>query len=186
MILLILLFTTGCAYRIGRQDRRLPGDYNQVYVQMFKNLTFEPGAEVPFSNALIYEFERSKAAQNVDRARAQVEVIGVIEGLKIEGKGLRKAPAPGEPGPRQPLGTVVATAYNMVLNVKVSLRRISDQKILWESTFTNEANYAAPLVMQGGLNTVNPLYNQSARRQNIETLASQMMSEAHDRMTENF
>lgn len=183
MILLTLLFTTGCAYRIGRQDRRLPGDYNQVYVQMFKNLTFEPGVEVPFSNALIYEFERSKAAQNVDRGRAQVEVIGVIESLKLEGKGLRKA---GDPGTRQPLGTVVATAYSLVLNVKVSLRRISDQKILWESAFSKEATYAAPLVMQGGLNTVNPLYNQSARRQNIETLASQMMSEAHDRMTENF
>lgn len=176
------LISTGCAYRLGRPPRKLPGGYTQVSVPVFKNLTFEPGIEMAFTSSLIYEFERSRVAVPVRPELAEVEVVGEIRSLRIEPQGLREQ----KEGIRQPEGTVISSAYRLLLEVEVSLRKVSDQSVLWKSSFTDERTYTAPSVIQGGLNTVNPLYNQSARRQNIESLAGLMMSEAHDRMMENF
>jgi hypothetical protein len=151
-------------------------------VPVFKNLSFEPGIEMAFTSSLIYEFERSGVAAPVRPELAEVEVVGEIRSLRIEPQGFRE----WQEGARQPEGTSVASTYRLLLEVEVSLRKVSDQSTLWKSSFIDERTYTAPNVMQGGLNTVNPLYNQSARRQNIESLAGLMMSEAHDRMMENF
>ncbi|HRO68381.1 MAG TPA: hypothetical protein PL182_12500, partial [Pseudobdellovibrionaceae bacterium] len=62
----------------------------------------------------------------------------------------------------------------------------SDSEVVWEGRFRGERTYAAPQVHMAGVNSVNPLYNLSARRQNLDVLAQEMMIEAHSRMTENF
>jgi hypothetical protein len=80
----------------------------------------------------------------------------------------------------------MASEYRILLVVTVKVVRQADGTELWKGTFNGERTYAAPQVTLAGINSVDPLYNLSARRQNIDVIASDLMLEAHDRITENF
>ncbi|MBX3018138.1 MAG: LptE family protein [Bdellovibrionaceae bacterium] len=170
---------SGCAYRTGGPDRSLPGGYTQIHIPIFKNKTQEVGIEVGFTNALVQEFERSRSARVVSPEYAEAEVEGEIQSVIYQPGGIQG-------GDKFPKGSVLASEYRVLLVVRVALKRKSDNAELWSGSFQGERTYVAPQVLQAGVNTVNPLYNLSARRQNIENMASDLMSEAHDRMSENF
>jgi len=182
-LILSMVLSSGCAYRLGSPDRSLPGGYHQVFIPIFKNKSQEPGIEVAFTNALIQEFERAKIGRVTDAKQAEVIVEGVIESVTYNKSGADRG-ADGDPS--LPRGTVLATAYQILITAKITLKRSSDKYVLWSGGFSGERTYSAPQVTTAGVNTVNPLYNLSARRQNIERKALEMMSEAHDRITENF
>lgn len=174
------LATTACSYRLGAPDRVLPGGYKQVSIPVFKNLSQEPGIEMAFTNAIIQEFSRSKSARVVDPIFAEAQLVGEIISVQYR---------PGGESfndPSLPTGTVLATQYTIVIEVQVTLRRRSDGQILHQQNYIREQPYTAPQVKQAGVNTVNPLYNLSSRRQNIDVMATDMMAEAHDRISENF
>jgi hypothetical protein len=176
------LLAASCAYRIGSPDRSLPGGYRQVFVPVFKNKTMEPGIEVSFTNALIQEFERAKIGRVTPESQAEIIAEGEIETVEYAPAGKREYTE----GSSLPRGAVLAAQYQIAILAKLTLLRSSDRSVLWTGEFAGERSYVAPQVIAAGINTVNPLYNLSARRQNIETIAIKMMSEAHDRMTENF
>ncbi|MFN7453880.1 MAG: LptE family protein [Pseudobdellovibrionaceae bacterium] len=177
-LLLVALGLWGCAYNLGAPDRTLPMGYKQITIPIFKNRTPEPGIETSFTNALITEFERSRIAR--------VSVPEVSEAL-VEGEIIELKYISGAPSTRDlPTGAVLASEFRILMKAKVTLKRKSDLVTLWSQEFSGERTYVAPQVTAAGLNTVNPLYNLSARRQNIDAMALEMMSEAHDRLTENF
>jgi hypothetical protein len=182
-LILSLTLSSGCAYRLGSPDRSLPGGYHQIFIPIFKNKSQEPGIEVAFTNALIQEFERAKIGRVTDSKQAEVVVEGVIESVTYNKSGNDRG---ADNDSTLPTGTVLATAYQIVITAQITLRRNSDKSVLWSGNFSGERTYTAPQVTTAGVNTVNPLYNLSARRQNIERKALEMMSEAHDRITENF
>lgn len=177
--LVLTVSVAGCAYRLGEPNRSLPGGYTQIQIPVFKNATQEVGIEVGFTNALIQEFERSRSARVVAPEYAEAQIDGEILSVQYLPGGIQG-------GDRFPRGSVLASQYSILLVVKVTLRRKSDNAQLWTGQFNGERTYVAPQVLQAGINTVNPLYNLSARRQNIENMASDLMSEAHDRMSESF
>lgn len=179
-LLLLVGIQCGCAYRLGAPERSLPGGYRQISVPIFRNFSQEPGIEVAFTNAMIQEFNRSKTARVVDALFAEAQINGEIVNVQYRPAGEAVSQDP------LPKGTVLATTYTILLDVKISFVRRSDGKVLYESVFSREQPYAAPQVRQAGLNTVNPLYNLSTRRQNIESMANDLMAEAHDRLSENF
>lgn len=176
-LIAVMVFLTGCAYRLGSPDRTLPGGYKQVLIPIFKNRSLEPQIEVAFTNSLIQEFERSRIARLSDQSTAEVIAEGVIDSIEY---------SPGGKIEGAQEGTIVAAQYQILIRATVFLKRASDKSLLWQGQFSGERTYVAPQVRSAGINTVNPLYNLSARRQNIEVIAAEMMSEAHDRMTENF
>jgi hypothetical protein len=153
----------------------------EVAVPVFENRSQEVGIEMAFTNALISEIERSKAARVVPEQRAPVVLYGVIEsidylpGNKTEGAGL-------------PAGAVLAAEYRVLAVVSLRLERTNtaQAKPLWERRVTGEVTYTAPQVRQGALNTVNPLYNLSARRIKIAELADTLMLQVFDRLTDHF
>lgn len=169
---------TACAYRLGSPDRSLPGGYRQVTVPMFKNSSYEPGIEVAFTNALIQEFERARVVRVTEPSQAEVLVEGLIHKVDYT------ADVPKSDG--LPDGAVLSRSYTITVGATVTIRRQSDRSILWQGEFSGAKQYYSPQITATGLNTVNPLYNLSARRQNIDQIAIEMMSEAHDRLTENF
>lgn len=175
--------SSGCAYRLGQGSRGLPGGYRQIAIPIFKNKTQEVGVEVAFTQALQEQFLRSKAAEIVDDARAEVRVEGTIASISYLPES-RLAAEQG--GSYMPQGTVVAKLYRVLTVVDVAAIRRSDGEVLWRGTFNGERTYNAPFVTLSGVNSVNPLYNLSARRQNLESMANDMMIETHGRMTENF
>lgn len=182
--LVLSLFLTGCAYRLGAASRSIPGGYKQISVPVFKNKTQETGIEVAFTNVLIQEFQRSRIARVVDNSLSEVAVVGTIDTVQyLPGA---KRTAGDSSTPYLPNGTVIASEYRILLNVTVKVVRQADGTELWSGTFSGERTYQAPQVTLAGVNSVNPLYNLSARRQNIDIMASDIMAEAHDRITENF
>lgn len=182
LILSLFLSTllTGCAYRLGAATRSIPGGYRQISVPVFKNKTQETGIEVAFTNALIQEFQRSRIARVVDNSLSEVAVVGQIDAIQY-------LPGSSREGVLNlPKGTVIAAEYRIRLGVTVKVVRQADGTELWSGSFSGERTYVAPQVTLAGVNSVNPLYNLSARRQNIDVMANDIMTEAHDRITENF
>ncbi len=178
---------SSCAYQFGVRGRTLPGGYSSVEIPLFKNLSQEPGMEVAFTNAMIQEFEKNKVAKVIYSPR-QGEAAPVL--LKGEIVSIvYKATSPVQKKDKAPLlpdGAVLATGYRVIVKTQISLIQKSTGKVLWISSFDGESSYAAPQVTIARLNSVNPLYNLSTRRRTIETIAQNLMVEAHDRMTEIF
>lgn len=158
----------------------IPGGYKQLTVPIFKNYTQETGIEVAFTNSLVSELERSRTARVVDAHHAEAQIDGEILSVKYQ------AQAGDNASFTLPKGSVLKTTYQIVITSRVTLRRRADQQILWSGEFKGERTYTASQVTQFGVNTVNPLYNLSARRQNIDLMANDLMAEAHDRMSESF
>lgn len=179
-----LLSAAGCAYRLGAGTRSLPGGYRQMSIPMFKNRSQDVGAEAVFTQALQQEFIRSKVGRIVAEPMAEVRIEGEV--VSVDYTASTKLSSGDKSSGLLPDGTVLASRYGVVTKVVVRVIRRSDGEKLWEDTFTNERSYPAPFVTVAGVNTVNPLYNQSARAQNLESVAGEMMSEAHSRITENF
>jgi hypothetical protein len=175
-------FLAGCAYRLGPVERTLPGGFQSVAIPIFKNLTQEPGIETTFTHAILQEFERSRVAKVTAESLADVVIVGEITSISYIPSGKRTSNELA----LLPTGAVLATEYRILMRTRVSVLRNSDRTSLWASEFTGERTYSSPQVASPVVNTVNPLYNLSARRQNIEIMAADMMTEAHDRITENF
>lgn len=190
-ILILILFAPffgGCAYKWGFRERNLPGGYTEVAVPVFKNKTDLIGVEAKFTNSLIHELSRSKVAQVVDKKNAPVYIDGQITTISFEGGGLLDGNKAEEnpAGSKLPNNTVLTTEYRALVSAQIRLIRVADQRVLWVGDFKNERLYIAPQVKLDGANTVNSLYNHSARIEVVELLAEDMMNEAHDRMIENF
>lgn len=177
-------FLGGCAYQFGNAKRGIPGGYNRVAVPVFKNDTTEVGVETYFTSALIEEIERTRLAAVSGQSEAQVVLEGTVTGVDyVHGPQVTRSSSGFG---RLPEGAVLTKEYRVVASVALRLRRKSDDKILWSGVFSGEQRYSAPQVQEAVANTVNPLYNHSARHQTIRGMARDMMSEAHNRMTENF
>ncbi len=175
---------SGCAYNWGNEHRDLPGGYTEVALPIFKNRTNIVGIEPKFTNYLIREFARSKNVKIVDKQSAPVFIEGDLKDIQIIHEG--QIDANVDQSLKTPLNTVLTTEYRMIMTAEVKLVRTSDLKVIWTGSFKNERTYNAPQVGLSGINSVNPLYNHSARIEIIDLIAQDMMAEAHDRMTENF
>jgi TolB-like protein len=181
--LAVSILLSSCAYQLGVSGRTLPGGYKSVEVPMFINSSVEPGIEVAFTNSLIQEFEKNRVAAVQQPGTAPITVQGEIRSVVYKPTGpIQK----GEKAPLLPDGTVLATGYRVIVSAEVSLIDKKTGTTLWRSQFDGESFYAAPQVTVARVNSVNPHYNLSARRRVIETIAADLMVEAHDRMTENF
>lgn len=184
LFMLALGFTlfAGCSYNFGSVKRNIPGAYDRVAVPVFKNQTSETGVEVYFTRAMVEEIERGHLAKVTDKEEAQVVLEGKVDKIDY----LPGATVDKRDFDTLPTDTVLAKEYRIVLNATLSMRRISDQKVIWTGSFVGERRYPAPLVTREEFNSVNALYNHSSRHQNIEIMVKDMMAEAYSRMTENF
>ncbi len=195
----LIVMTTGCAkYQFGQGERVFPGGYDRIAIPMFANKTSEVGAETYFTEALRVEFERSHLASVTSKADAQVILEGNIDSITFSprvqvtaaGKDLSspRPPRSSNPDNRNPLpqGTVLNKEYVVTVTVAVVARKVADSQELWSGSFNGQKIYAAPLLGTPGISNSSPIYSQNYRVQTIAGLAREMMSEAHDRMTENF
>lgn len=177
-----LCVASGCAYRFGLSERALPGGYTQVAVPVFKNATQDVGIEMYFTNSLIRRFARSQVARVTDKETSPLVLEGMIKKIEVvPGPGVTKDGLPGLPDQ-----SVLTTSYRIVVDANITLRRKSDDKVVWEGSFQNEKVYEAPRIATAIVNSANSTYNHNVRQQTIAALAEEMMAEAHDRMTENF
>jgi hypothetical protein len=81
--LLCFLLPMGCGYQMVGKETHVPPGLNSVAIPTFKNQTFEPGIEVPFTQAFLKEFILDRRVQVVSRAEADSVLEGVIKYFKI-------------------------------------------------------------------------------------------------------
>ncbi len=169
---------------MGSVGRGLPEGLRLVSVPVFKNKSMEPGIEISFTNALLQEFSRSKVAKLTEPAASDLKIEAVINNVQYLPGGKKTSEDPSFPFLAK--GAVLAAEYRILIGVSAKAIRSLDGKVVWEGNFSGERTYVAPQVTLAGVNSVNPLYNLSARRQNIEVVANDIAAEIYDRITENF
>jgi outer membrane lipopolysaccharide assembly protein LptE/RlpB len=81
MICMILIM--GCGYQMVGKETHVPPGLNSVAIPTFKNETFEPGIEVPFTQGFLREFINDRRVRVVDRAQADSILEGVIKYFRI-------------------------------------------------------------------------------------------------------
>jgi hypothetical protein len=180
LFILFVAQLSACAYKMGYGDRALPGGYSEVAIPVFQNESKEVGLETDFTRALTDRFHRSQVALIKERDRAPVLVRGVVTSVDVV-RGLGASQIPN-----LPRRAVLATEYRLTVAANVEVIRQSDQKIIWTGQFSGSKVYLAPRIGTPGVNSANALYNHSKRRETLRVLAQEMMTEAHDRMTESF
>jgi len=81
--LLCFLLLLGCGYQMVGKETHVPPGLNSIAIPTFKNQTFEPGIEVPFTQAFLREFIRDRRVNVVGRAEADSILEGVIKDFNI-------------------------------------------------------------------------------------------------------
>ena len=183
-VLIVAIFiSTGCAYKVGQKFRSLPGGYQRLSIPVIKNKSMEPGAESILTQALKEEFFRSTVLKVVNDNEAEVRLEGQIETLKYD-------PASSvieyDPNKTLPIGTVLTSGYIMNVLLTVKLVKTATAEVLWQSQFTSTRQMTASQVTYAGINSVNPIYNQNAKRIILESVAYELSNQIHNNLTENF
>ncbi len=185
MIKIILILAgalASCAYNISSDKKQLPGGYDQAFLPPFTNHTRLPGIETYFTNSLGREIQRSAVAKISDKLSSQVTIEGIVNNLTFA----PTAPVDLKSLKQLPTYASLFVEYRIFVEATVTLRRNADNQIIWTGVVKGEKSYVAPQVASREVNSVNPLYNHSARHHHISQLAQDMMVEAVDRMTEQF
>lgn len=188
-ILMVPLSISSCAYRMGYGQRSLPGGFDRLAVPVFKNRSEVVGIEGSFTNSLIRQFGASKVARVVSKNEAPVFIEGEIVSIELVHEGKLDANELNKKNENSfglPDNTVLTSQYRVLTTVSLVLKNSADKKILWQGNVKGERVYPAPQVGLEIVNSVNPLYNHNARIDIIEQMSVDMMTEGHDRLTENF
>lgn len=182
-MLSIAILMSSCAYKVGQKFRSLPGGYQKMSIPVIKNKSMEPGAEAIMTQALKEEFFRSTVLKIVSDNEAEVRLEGQIDSLRYDWIGNPLTP---DPNNNLPTGTVMGTVYNMTVLLTVKLVKTSTSEVLWQSQFTGSRPMNASRVTIAGVNSINPIYNQSAKRTVFEVVASELSNQIHNNLTESF
>jgi len=80
---LCLFLLMGCGYQMVGKETHIPPGLNSVAIPTFKNQTFEPGIEIPFTQAFLTEFIQDKRVNVVGRTEASSVLEGVVKYFRI-------------------------------------------------------------------------------------------------------
>ncbi len=78
LLLLSVAFLCGCGYQMAGKETHVPPGVNSVAIPTFKNKTFEPGIEIPFTQAFLNELIQDRRVKVVGRAEADSTLEGVV------------------------------------------------------------------------------------------------------------
>ena len=78
-----MVLITGCGYQMVGKETHVPPGLASVAIPTFKNQTFEPGIEVPFTQAFLREFIQDRRVNVVSRAVADSVLEGIIKFFSI-------------------------------------------------------------------------------------------------------
>ena len=138
----------GCGYQMVGKETHVPPGLNSLAVPTFKNQTFEPGIEVPFTQGFLKEFIRDRRVNVVDRKEADSILEGAIKAFYIFSVSYDKSG--------------LALEYEVRLVLDLTLKKRTGE-VLWEeknfsetrwfrassNVLTNEANKAITLQQIG-------------------------------------
>jgi outer membrane lipopolysaccharide assembly protein LptE/RlpB len=147
---LCLFLLMGCGYQMVGKETHVPAGLASIAIPTFKNVTFEPGIEVPFTQGFLKELILDRRVKVVDRTDADSILEGVVMTFNIFAVSFDKS------------GFVLEYQIAVLLNLTLKKRT---GEVLWEEknlsetlwfrassdALTNEANKAAALQRIGRL-----------------------------------
>jgi outer membrane lipopolysaccharide assembly protein LptE/RlpB len=75
---LCLFLLMGCGYQMVGKETHIPPGLNSIAIPTFKNLTYEPGIEVQFTQGFLREFILDRRVKVVDRTEADSTLEGTV------------------------------------------------------------------------------------------------------------
>lgn len=79
LLILCMMSLTGCGYQMVGKETHVPPGLSSIAIPTFKNATFEPGIEIPFTQAFLTEFIQDRRVKVVSRAEADCILEGVVK-----------------------------------------------------------------------------------------------------------
>ena len=79
LLILCVMSLTGCGYQMVGKETHVPVGLGSIAIPTFKNLTFEPGIEIPFTQAFLNEFIQDRRVKVVTRAEADSILEGEVK-----------------------------------------------------------------------------------------------------------
>jgi outer membrane lipopolysaccharide assembly protein LptE/RlpB len=159
LILIFCLISSACGYRFLGSGK-LPGDVENVHVNILTNSTSETGAENIFTNSIRYEFIRQN--RNADKETADGFLSGDIKSLSYKTITHKRR----------------HTSVERRVTVHVSLElKDREGNVLWHKVVSARETYD---VMDDKLST------EQNRKRAISELSERLAENAYYRLTDNF
>lgn len=187
-MILAFLGLSHCGYNWGRSTRELPGGHKTVYVELFENQSRHLGLETVFAQSLTRELERSGFAHVASKDSAELIIQGNVVTVDFKGRG-------SDPnfkskdfsnGTSTTYSASFFTDYRMTISVNLRVIRSRDKQLIWQTNVRGQRAFQSARLKRQGIRSSNVLYNEARKKQTIRLIAQEMMSDAFDRMTENF
>jgi len=148
--ILCAVLVGGCGYQLVGKETHLPPGISSIAIPTFINLTFEPGIEVPFTQAFLREFILDRRVKVVDRKEADSLLEGIIKSFNFYAVSFDQS--------------LRVLEYQVTVVLDLTLKKPNGE-IIWRETnlsetdwyrasssvLTNEANKNASLQEIGGL-----------------------------------
>jgi outer membrane lipopolysaccharide assembly protein LptE/RlpB len=161
IICLVLLMA--CGYKMVGKETHVPTGLNSIAIPTLKNKTFEPGIEIPFTQAFLNEFIQDKRVKVVSRAEADAILEGVVTDFTAYGVAYDKS------------GFVLQYMTSIVVNFTLKDRT---GKVLWEEKGWTENQWFRA--------SSTGVTNEAAKQVAIQRTAGFMAERIRDRFFYNF
>jgi outer membrane lipopolysaccharide assembly protein LptE/RlpB len=144
-----------CGYQMVGKETHAPPGLTSVAVPTFQNRTYEPGIEVPFTQAFLNEFILDRRVHVVDRGQADSLLEGIITDFKIYSVSY------------DPSGRVLEYQTSVILNLTLKDRT---GKVVWE-----EKNFSETQWYRASSNVLTSEANKVAAIQQIGRLVAERL-----------
>jgi len=162
--LLCVLLLSGCGYQMVGKETHVPPGLRSVAIPTFKNITFEPGIEIQFTQAFLNEFKLDRRVNIVDRAQADSVMEGVITGFRISSVSYDQS------------GFVLEYQTTVVLDVTL---RDRTEKILWAQKSFYETQWFR-------VSSTSVLVNEARKQAAIQAIGRLVAERLRNRFFSNF
>ena len=126
----LLIFLTAplwaCGYQLVGRETHLPPGVTSIAIPTFANQTYEPGIEVPFTQAFLTEFIRDRRVKVLDKREADSVLEGTIKSFTFQSVSYDQAGLVSE--------------YQTTVVVDLTLKRQSGE-ILWKENDLSERRW---------------------------------------------
>lgn len=147
---------------VGKETHVPPG-LSSIAIPTFKNSTFEPGIEIPFTQAFLNEFIQDRRVKVVNRAEADSILEGVVKYFTTSSVAYDKS------------GFVLQYAINVVVDLTLKDRT---GKVLWEEKGWGESQWFRA--------SSSGVTNEAAKQAAIQKTAGFMAERIRERFFYNF
>lgn len=131
LVAALLFFSlVACGYHFPGYGGSLPGGVQKLYIPLFVNQTSKPRLEALLSNDVSDAFARNK---NISQVEVSEQAEAVLEGI-ISSYSTRALSYDNNDDISQ---------YRATMVIDVSLRQVSDGRLLWQGTLTWKDNFLA-------------------------------------------